>query len=148
MKTLARIMVCIICLCTADCKSQTNEEVMENEIKTVVEKFVTAGAQRNTAMFGEILHPDFRVVVNRYPTSDKTTVISGAGYISLMNQKKIGGTPYKTSILHLDIKGHSATVIALLEAPENSMQVTFLLVKNQENTWQIISDLTIQNPNP
>ncbi|MBW1294117.1 nuclear transport factor 2 family protein [Aquimarina litoralis] len=146
MKNLVKIVLCVAFLGTADCKSQNSQNDMKNEIITIINKFVIAGTERNIAAFDEILHPDFRVVVNQYPTPDKTAIIPSAGYIALMTQKKIGGTAYHTDILHLDVKKHSATVIVLLKTPKNSMQVTFLLVRNKENQWKIISDFAIQNP--
>ncbi len=141
------LMVCTFCLSTTNCKSQNSEKDMEKEITEVIETFIIAGEKWDISAFDAILHSDFRVIANQYPTPEKTSIIPGAGYIALMTQKKIGGTKYDTEFLHIDVAKHSATVIVLLKNKENSMKVTFLLIKNNNGEWKIMSDLAIQNPN-
>lgn len=140
------LMVCTFCLSTTNCKSQNSEKDMKKEITEVIETFIIAGEKRDIPAFDTILHPDFRVIVNQYPTPEKTSIIPGAGYIALMTQEKIGGKKYDTEFLNINVAKHSATAIVLLKNKESSMQVTFLLIKNNEDQWQIISDLAIQNP--
>lgn len=148
MKRLAIVFLIISGFVTTSCKSQTQNNSMktetEKEIKNVIETFVKAGEERNIPMYNAILHEDFRVIANRYPTPEKTSIIPAAGYIALLAKKVIGGTKYEVIYNKIDITEHSATVIAELKAEEGGQFVTFLLVQNQENKWQIIADMATQ----
>ncbi len=146
MKKLSISLMTIIVLGSISCKSQTlnNSIKMENEIKTVIETFVKAGEERNISAYKDILHTDFRVIANRYPTPDNTSILSAKQYTDLLSKKVIGGTKYNVIFKHIDIAEHSATVKAELKAENGGQLVTFLLVQNPENKWLIISDMATQ----
>ncbi len=146
MKKLLMVFLTIISFGYTSCKAQSQNNTMkiEKEIKNVVETFVKAGEERNVPMYNDILHEDFRVIANRYPTSDKTSIISGAGYIALITKKVIGGTKYEVIFNNINIAEHSATVMVELKAEKGGQLVTFLLVQNQEDRWQIIANMATQ----
>ena len=146
MKNLSVLLLAIISLGSFSCKSQTsnNSIKMEKEIKGIIETFVKAGEERNVAMYNDILHKDFRVIANRYPTPDKTSIIPAENYIALITKEVIGGTKYEVIFNSIDIAEHSATVRAELKAEKGGQSVTFLLVQNPANKWQIISDMATQ----
>ncbi|WP_299767644.1 hypothetical protein [uncultured Dokdonia sp.] len=56
----------------------------------------------------------------------------------------IGGTKYDVIYNSINITEHSATVRAELKAEKSGQFVTFLLVQNTENKWQIITDMATQ----
>ena len=140
------MLLAILCLGATNCKSQNMKDpAMEKEIKNVVTAFAKAGEERNVPAYNDILHEDFRVIANRYPTAEKTSIIPGEGYIALIAKETIGGTAYTVDFKHIDITGHSATVISHFKTEDGGGQlVTFLLVKNPENKWQLISDMATQ----
>ncbi len=117
---------------------------MEKEIKSVIGTFVKAGEERNVAMYNDILHENFRVIANKYPTPDKTSIIPAEGYKALITKEVIGGTKYEVVFKSIDIAEHSATVRAELKAEKGGQSVTFLLVQNMESEWQIIADMATQ----
>ncbi len=117
---------------------------MEKEIKEVIEIFVKAGEQRNIEMYNDVLHQDFRVIANRYPTPDKLSIIDSASYKALIAKKVIGGAKYEVVYKSIDIAKHSATVRAELKTEKGGQLVTFLLVQNAEDKWQIITDMVTQ----
>ncbi|MBS9464368.1 nuclear transport factor 2 family protein [Flagellimonas sp. 389] len=117
---------------------------MEKDIKSVIEAFVKAGEERNVAMYNDILHENFRVIANKYPTPDKISIIPAEGYKALITKEVIGGTKYEVVFKGIDIAEHSATVRAELKAEKGGQSVTFLLVQNKENEWQIIADMATQ----
>ena len=117
---------------------------MEKEIKNIIETFVKAGEDRNVAMYNDILHENFRVIANRYPTPDKTSIITAEDYKALITKEIIGGTKYEVIFNSIDIAEHSATVRAELKAEKGGQSVTFLLIQNQENEWLIIADMATQ----
>lgn len=116
----------------------------EKEIKNVIETFVRAGEERNVSMYEGILHPEFRVIANRYPTADKTSILRAEDYVGLIAKKVIGGTKYWIRYSSIDVAEHSATVRAELRAEKGGQWVTFLLILSPENKWQIIADMAVQ----
>ncbi len=146
MKKLSVLLLTIISLCSTICKSQTsnNSMKMEKEIKQVIKAFIKAGEERNIEMYNDVLHQEFRVIANKYPTPDKTSIIPSAGYIALITKKVIGGTKYEVIYNSINITQHSATVRAELKAEKGGQLVTFLLVQNMENRWQIIANMAVQ----
>ncbi|GAA3521547.1 hypothetical protein GCM10022393_39930 [Aquimarina addita] len=146
MKNLSVLLLTMISLSSINCKSQTlnNSIKMEKEIKNVIETFVKAGEERNVSMYNDILHEDFRVIANRYPTPDKISIISSEDYIALITKKVIGGSKYGIVYESIDIAEHSATVRIELKAKKGGQIVTFLLIQNNENKWLIIADMAIQ----
>lgn len=146
MNRLSMVLLTLICFNSTSCKSQTQNNLvkMEKEIKSVIETFVKAGEERNVVMYNDILHEDFRVIANKYPTPDKISIIPGEGYKTLITKEVIGGTKYKVIFKSIDIAEHSATVRTELKAEKGGQSVTFLLVQNTENKWQIITDMATQ----
>ncbi|MFS4445701.1 nuclear transport factor 2 family protein [Maribacter sp. 2307UL18-2] len=146
MKRLSMVLLTMTCFSSMSCNAQkpNNSMKMEKEIKRVIATFVKAGEERNVALYNDILHENFRVIANKYPTPDKTSIIPAEGYKALITKEVIGGTKYELVFKSIDIAEHSATVRAELKAEKGGQSVTFLLVQNKENEWQIIADMATQ----
>lgn len=146
MKRLSMVLLTMICFSATSCNAQkpNNSMKMEKEIKSVIATFVKAGEERNVAMYNDILHENFRVIANKYPTPDKTSIIPAEGYKALITKEVIGGTKYELVFKSIDIAEHSATVRAELKAEKGGQSVTFLLVQKMESEWQIIADMATQ----
>lgn len=146
MKRLSVTLLAIIVFGSIKCKSQTQNNLMkmEKEIKGIIETFVKVGTERNVALYNDILHEDFRVIANRYPTPDKISIIRAEKYIALITKGVIGGTKYEVIFKSINIAKHSATVRAELKAEKGGQSVTFLLVQTPENKWKIITDMATQ----
>ncbi len=144
-KSLFTLMLSLL-LGSVACKSQTNEnlESMKNEIKDVVYAFAKAGEERNIQAYDDILHSDFRVIANRYPTPDKTSIIAAENYIGLLAKEVIGGTKFNVEFKHVEVMDHSAVVVAHFKAEKGSQLVTILLIKNTEDKWQMVTDMAVQ----
>ncbi len=78
-----------------------NPDNMKEQIKSVINTFVQAGTDHDVAAYDHVLHPEFRVIANQFPTPDKTSVIPGPVYKSMVGNKTIGGTAYQVHF-HLD----------------------------------------------
>ncbi len=144
-KSLFTLMLSLL-LGSVGCKSQTNEnlESMKNEIKDVVYAFAKAGEERNIQAYDDILHSDFRVIANKYPTPDKTSIIPAENYIGLLAKEVIGGTKFDVEFKHVEVMDHSAVVVAHFKAEKGSQLVTILLIKNAEDKWQMVTDMAVQ----
>ncbi|MEO0526161.1 MAG: nuclear transport factor 2 family protein [Bacteroidota bacterium] len=142
-KTSLTLLVMLFAIVTG-CRSQKNIANMEDKIKSVIETFAKAGAENNATPYDHILHSEFRVIANRYPTPDKTSIIPREAYVGLIASKKIGGTPYEVSFQNISIIDHSATVMAHFKGKEGSQWLTFLLVLDASDNWKIITDIAVQ----
>ena len=128
------------------CFSQTKNEEMKTEktIKEVIRKFVSAGETRTISIYDEVLHPEFRVIANRYPSADKTSILTKETYVDLIQKEVIGGTKFKIEFEEVDVTNHSASAKVNLIADKGGQFVTFLLIQNDKNEWKIIADLAVQ----
>lgn len=147
MRKLSFTLLAMLCFSVFSCKSQSNmkNSLMETEIKNVVKAFANAGEERNVAAYDAILHQNFRVIANQYPTPDKTSIIPLEGYVGLIEKGVIGGTKFDILFKQINIADHSATVLAHFKTAEGGGQlVTLLLVKNQDGKWQLIADMATQ----
>ena len=128
---------------STSCHSQESK-TMNIAIKNTIENFVKAGEDQNPDLYQGILHSEFQVIANRYPTPDKVSIISNEGYVGLITNGVIGGNKYEVDFLSIHETLHSATVIVELKGKNGGQIITFLLIKNLEGSWQIICNLATQ----
>lgn len=145
MKKVSLWLLTLVFISGVSCaQTHSKKTMMKDEIKSVVERFVEAGATHNVSMYNDLLHPEFRVIANRYPTPDKISIIPVEGYIALIGKKTIGGTSYQIIYQDVAVAEHTAVVRAELKAETGGQYINLLLVRSPENQWQIISDLATQ----
>lgn len=115
---------------------------MSIQIKDTVHLFAKAIEDRNANQLELLLHKDFRVVANKYPTEDKLSILSKDVYLSLIELEKIGGSRYDVIFDYVSVEDHSATVIVKFQGIDSSMYLTLILVES-EGEWKIIEDLAV-----
>ena len=72
-----------------------------------------------------MLHPDYRVLANRFRGTPGTTLIMRNAYLSMMESGKVGGTVYEPEFRQISVTGHTAMVDLLLKAKGTaSMQIS------------------------
>lgn len=121
------------------------QNTMGKAIKRTVKRFEEAISERDTKEMDKILHHDFRVIANRFMNKPTTTILSKEMYLDMMNTKKIGGDLYDISFQNITVNTHSASVSATFKNKKSTMKVVLLLVLNENEEWQIISDLAVIN---
>lgn len=122
---------------------KTNKE-MEIQIKETVKTFDEATARRDIATLESVLHPDYRVMANRFRGTPGTTLITRETYLKMMEGGKIGGIKYEAEYRQISVTGHTAMVdVMLQEKGKPAMHKYLLLVQNEKDAWQIIGDLPI-----
>jgi len=107
----------------------TSETAMSIQVKDKVMEFATAIELRDATQLDHLLHKDFRVVANQYPTKDKLSILPKEVYLSLIKSEKIGGTKYDVKFDYVSVEDHSATVIAKFKGQKSNMYLTLLLIK-------------------
>lgn len=117
--------------------STTSSE--EEQVTQCVERFVKGADQQDQSAIASVLHDHFRVMLN--PGNDEVQLISKDQYLSLIKEKKIGGTPRTLSIDQIDVYGSkTAKVKAQLSSEKMTFYSYYSLVKVNGN-WQIVQDL-------
>lgn len=120
-----------------------NTNKAKEEISTLVTNFSSAVEKRDTLLLDPLLNENFRVVALRFPTPDKTTVLSKEKYISLLSAGKIGGEKRTVEILSLDINEYIAFSKVKFESDKTIFINYQMYLLNANNTWQIVSDMPI-----
>ena len=136
-------------LLTTNLYSQTiNKNDMENAIKKIVIDFQKAIAKRDVERLDKILHPNFRVMANRFKGGEGTVLIDKEGYLTMMKEQKIGGTWYDMEMINLTIADHTAMVeLNFVSDQSAKMHLFMFLVQGAKNQWEIISDLPVIDGN-
>lgn len=120
-----------------------NTNKAKEEINTLVTNFSTAVEKRDTLLLEPMLNENFRVVAFRFPTLDKTTILSKEKYISLLSAGKIGGEKRTVQILNLDINEYVATAKVVFESDKMIFTTYQTYILNSEGKWQIVSDIPV-----
>ena len=143
MKRVISTLVLGAALATVTC-AQKIKQGMEMEVKQAVLAFDRATATRDLAALKKVLHPDYRVLANRFRGTPGTTLIARDTYLSMMENGKVGGTVYEPDFRQISVLEHTAMVDVVLKAKgAASMHKYLFLVQNDNNEWQVISDLPV-----
>ncbi len=141
---MIRLFILFVVLSTASYGQSSNQKPMKKAIEKVVYDFHQATAERDIAQLEVLLHPEFRVMANRFRGGDGTTLIPREAYLGMMKAEKIGGTAYDVKVTSVAVNEHTAAVeVDFMSKEEASMHLFLLLVQNSNNEWQIISDLPL-----
>ena len=124
--------------------AQKTTQEMEIQIKETVKTFDEATARRDIETLESVLHPDYRVMANRFRGTPGTTLITRETYLKMMEGGKIGGTKYDAEYKQVSVTGHTAMVDVLLKQKGvPAMHKYLFLVQDEKDAWQIIGDLPI-----
>ena len=134
---------CCITLLTACSGFSQTSQPMEDAIRQIINDFEDATAQRDIAALESLLHPEFRVMANRFRGGPGTTLIPRDAYLGMMKAEKIGGTAYEVSFESVTIYEHTAAAEVSFIGSDSNMHLFLLLVQDDDNAWKIISDLPL-----
>ncbi len=115
----------------------------EKAIKKVVNAFAEAGDKNDVKSLEKYLDPNYRVTMNRLFGSKEVSVVSRSVYISKIKSKEWGGDKRKLTYLSIVVNGNTAVVHVKMKGEKATFISLLNLVKNEENDWQLISDLPI-----
>lgn len=118
-----------------------NTKLAEQKITALVTNFSAAVETRNIELVAPLLNDNFRVLANRFPTADKTTVLTKESYLSLLTAGKIGGEKRSVTISALDVNEHIASAKVVFESDKAVFTTYQTYILNSNNVWQIASDM-------
>ena len=111
------------------------------KISRVVSQFSQSADQRNLQKMEEVLHPEFRSVVNRLFGSEEVSVMDRSIYLNLLKEEKIGGDKREVAIQSVNIQGNTAIVKAILLGKSLRFDTYLQLIKDVNGKWWIVSDM-------
>jgi hypothetical protein len=133
------IMMLLLSMTTFGQNTKTDKEA----ISMLISNFSAAVDARDAKALEPLLHEHFRVEANRFPTDDKTTVLTRAAYLSLLLDGKIGGEKRTVKIESLDINNHIAAAKIVFESDKATFTTYQNFILNANNVWQIVSDIPL-----
>jgi ketosteroid isomerase-like protein len=141
MKTLTTILV--LMMTSTMTKAQTDKVSIEQ----VINQFAKAGDQRDVAQLKNLLHDDFRLVMNRLFGSEKVDLLGKSAYLKMMEEGKLGGDSRTVKILSIDITQNNAAAKVALKGKALTFESYYHLAKNATGQWQLINDLPFATKN-
>lgn len=141
MKTLTTILILIMT------STITHAQADKVSIEQVVNQFAKAGDQRDVVQLKNLLHDDFRLVLNRLLGGEKVDLLGKEAYLKLMEEGKLGGDSRTVKILSIDITMNNATAKVALKGKALTFESYYQLVKNAAGQWQLINDLPFATKN-
>lgn len=109
-------------------------------VKETVNRFVKAGDTHDVAALDKVLHDQYRVSMNQLFGSQELLVWDKATYLKMIKAKKIGGDPRTFEIVGVQLNGKNAIVNVIMESSKTRFNSFFMLVKNADGNWQLLSD--------
>lgn len=111
------------------------------DIAEAVESFANSVDAGDADKLKELLHDDYRSIVNQALGSDKIDFLDKATYLDLLAKGIIGGDQRTIVIQSIDLEGNNAVVKARLEGKKLVFTTFIQVVKNSAGQWQIMSDM-------
>ena len=112
------------------------------QIQTLINTIVGAADSRNATTLEKHLHPEFRVVANRFGGND-AKVLPKKVYLDLIKAGKIGGDQRSIAVESIEVKDHIAVAKATLTGSKAVFTSFYQFVKNAQNEWQLINDMPL-----
>jgi hypothetical protein len=113
---------------------------METMINTLVENYVSALAQRSIETIDFLLHPEFKVIVNKSVPHSLSTFLSKTNYLDMIRTGKAGGDDYTIEDLSVQVMGPTAMAQYTLHGRQTVMHVFLQFIQEGED-WKIVSNM-------
>jgi len=142
MKTMKSISLVCIFFSAVWMQAQTSDK---KEIHKTIAAFSEAGDQHSVSKLDNLLDANYRVVMNRLFGSQEVNVVPKSVYLDKIRTKEWGGDSRKVTIDNLTVNGNTAFAKVTLKGNKATFVSLMSLVKNQDGTWKLISDIpTVQ----
>jgi hypothetical protein len=111
------------------------------KVETAVRLFSSAGDHQNADQLDQLLHPQYRSVMNRLFGKPDVSLMDKPTYLQMIREKKLGGDTREVTVLHIEMGAKVATVKAVFQGKMMKFTTFISLVKLESGAWQIIGDM-------
>lgn len=113
------------------------------QISESVHTFSTSADTRDVDSLQELLHDNFRAIVNQAFGTKEVQFMDKAMYLDLLEKEVIGGDQRFVTILSMDVEERNAVVKAKLVGKDLSFITFIQLIKDIDGKWRIMSDMPL-----
>jgi hypothetical protein len=149
MKSLIFSCVCLVLTLSAcgqakpEATKSTPSVVAPSEdqkaVETATMQFLEGGDKSDVALLDAVIHPDYRLVLNRV-FGDVITKMDKATYLKMITDKKIGGVPRKAVIVSTTVAGNVAAVEVTTTNDKADFRSFLHFIKELDGKWRLVSD--------
>ncbi|MEL6140412.1 MAG: hypothetical protein AAFU67_02205, partial [Bacteroidota bacterium] len=118
----------------------------EKAILGVIKEFLAAGDVQDTVRLAETLDPTFRIAINQFMGEPGVNIIDRASYLQLVGAKKLGGDPRTSKTINVEIVGNVAFVRAKVKNSQLQFDTLYVLAKDVDNRWWLVSETPYVTP--
>jgi hypothetical protein len=111
----------------------------QKAVEAATMQFLEGGDKSDAAMLDAVIHPDYRLVLNRV-FGDVITKMDKTTYLKMIADKKIGGVPRKASITSVVVAGNVASVDVTTTNEKAEFRSFLQFFKEPDGKWRLVSD--------
>jgi hypothetical protein len=115
----------------------------EQAVKSAVEQFSSAADQSDASRLDKLLHPEFRIAMNRMFGSEELVLMPKALYLEKIRSQEFGGQPRTLVITDVQVMGTTASVSAVFKGSAMNFHSYLTLVQDATGRWQIVQDVPV-----
>ena len=112
-------------------------------VEKTIKQFVQAGDNQDVKTMNELLHNDYRIVMNQVFGSDQITTVSKEMYLSKLESKEWGGDKRSCAIQSIEVNDKNAVATVRLVGEKMTMTSQIVLVQTSTGNWLIIEDIPV-----
>lgn len=120
----------------------------EQAVLAVVTDFLSAGDAQDTSRLVATLHPTFRIAINQFMGGPDVMILERPTYLSMIEDKKLGGDPRTAVTKSVELVGNLAFVRAVVENSTLRFDTAYTLAKDTNGRWWLIAETPFVTPIP
>ncbi|GEM_PF-683986 len=114
-----------------------------SSVRKSVEAAALAADQSDVVPLDDLLHPEFRIAMNRLFGSQDLVLMSKTAYLEKIRSKEFAGTPRTLVMTDVQVKGANAAVTAVFKGSTMSFHSYLTLVQNAGGQWWVVQDVPV-----
>lgn len=116
-------------------------KIMQNkQVEQFIMDYAEAVDVQDITKVGSFLDSDFRIIMKSNKEKNKTTVLTKADYLNLIEEKIVGGLKRTVRIISCTQFSGTVNVLVILESEKMLMESVYNII-DSEGSWKLISDL-------
>ncbi len=115
------------------------KSVEQKAVEGATMQFLGGADKSDVAVLDAVLHPQYRLVLNRV-FGDAVTTMDKPSYLQMITDKKIGGVPRQSKIISVVVVENVAAVEVTTTNDKADIHIFLHFIKEPDGKWLIVSD--------
>lgn len=120
---------------------QTHQEKIQ--IENLVKEFALMGEQQDAEQLNDLLHDEFRIVMNQLFGSKEVSIMTKQLYLQKIKDKEFGGDKKTVVLSDLSILGNNASAKVQFKGEKTSFTSLIHFVRNIMDEWKLIEEIPV-----